>query len=430
MSMNHRSSKKSKNRSRGFELLEGRCLLSISTADYRPTRQFSETPFDAPLVLSEPEANYLDPNGPLPDTLASPDTLGLYDVRIRAQATDAAGNPLTQINVGDRFFLRVYVQDARPEGTGVFGAYADVSYRSDLAKATGPIAFADANGKEGWLSPGRIADAGAFRGMMVGDTAVRLLFTVPMQAKAVGSLSFVPSAPQSPHANAALLYGIDTSIPPSRIDYQSTQMTILPSPPGAEANTGADDPGYTTSPPAPMYAGVKAEPPTAVPREHPAVALTIPATKNNGEVAQVNDLRPVTIQSVPPLYDPSGLEYLFAEYPKSLLEIRIEDEMGRLVAIKLTALNMIFDAEAWALLNSIKFSVTGDVADTQAIGSSGQDSDTLQVNRPDIVDSFGIELAVSTDHSVVEQPDRGLLAYSGPAEGNPRPEDTAPHQVG
>ena len=250
--------------------------MSISTAAYQPTSQSSDVPFDAPLSEGKPEASYFDPNGPLPDTLTSPDTLGLYDVRIRAQATDAAGNPLAQINAGDRFYLRVYVQDSGPFGSGVFAAYLDVIYNSKLAKATGPIEFAYPNGKSGVLTPGRIYDAGAFSGQMTrGDTSVRLLFAVPMQATRDGTLTFALHAPELEGWHT-LLYDLNDLVADSRIDFQSSSLTVLPSPDGVEVSPGdADDPGYTNAPPDYMYGRTKAKPRSAVPTEQTPAAIPV-----------------------------------------------------------------------------------------------------------------------------------------------------------
>lgn len=213
---------------RCVEVLEQRCYFSVSP--------------DGGGLLSY----YSSPEIALPDSLAAPDSLGSYDVAIRVQATDAEGNPLAQIHAGEDFVLRVYVQDTGSRGEGVFGSYVDISYDSNLVKATGPIQFAFPNGKAGDISPGHIEHAGAFAGLAIGDTSVRLLFSMPMKARHEGTVTFeVRSSPI--YGWSTLLYGFDGPISPSRIDFQPTVLTIASASPDSQPALD-DDPGYTSPP--------------------------------------------------------------------------------------------------------------------------------------------------------------------------------------
>jgi hypothetical protein len=49
-------------------------------------------------------------------------------VAFEIQTTDATGLPITQVSIGDAFWLNVSAQDRRPEPLGILSAYLDVDY--------------------------------------------------------------------------------------------------------------------------------------------------------------------------------------------------------------------------------------------------------------------------------------------------------------
>lgn len=141
-----------------MELLEGRQLMAADTiaplhnsliaADVN--KDFNVSPLDALLVINSlnrkaagsgegegSAAAYVDVSG---DGAVSPlDALLVINqlnaegegnklVSYTTQITDASGNPITSIAVGQTFILKVFVQDLRPAGsaTGVFSAGVDV----------------------------------------------------------------------------------------------------------------------------------------------------------------------------------------------------------------------------------------------------------------------------------------------------------------
>ena len=72
-------------------------------------------------------------------------------VRFSLETTDLSGNPISSIATGGRFQVRMYVEDARvappdPARTGVFAAYSDLLYNSDLVSTVtqpnNPFGFA------------------------------------------------------------------------------------------------------------------------------------------------------------------------------------------------------------------------------------------------------------------------------------------------
>ena len=75
-----------------------------------------------------------DSDGALSDPVSF--TLGVYhdEVQIRLEAVDAAGNVVDRIREDRDFAIRMYTQDLREDGRGVFAAYADcLLYTSDAA---------------------------------------------------------------------------------------------------------------------------------------------------------------------------------------------------------------------------------------------------------------------------------------------------------
>lgn len=177
--------------------------------------------------------------------LNNPDT-----VRIRLEVTDTNGTPITQIAQNGDFQLRVYVQDLRGvEDGGVFSAYADVEFDSNLATTTGEINFVApyTGAPTGDLNtPGLINDAGALDGTTPLGPSERLLFTVPMKAIGSGTLMF-SSNPADALGLDVTVYGINEAISPEEIEFGSVALEILGVPTVAINNvTALEGNGGTT----------------------------------------------------------------------------------------------------------------------------------------------------------------------------------------
>ena len=129
-------------------------------------------------------------------------------VELRLEVTDLNGVPITTIAVGGQFQLRGYVKDlrsARPN-QGVFAAYQDVLYNSSLVSPKAKsVTVADPLGFEVLFganyrqvisgditNKGIINELGAVQNgnSPLGD-AEQLLFTVTLDAKAVGTATFI-----------------------------------------------------------------------------------------------------------------------------------------------------------------------------------------------------------------------------------------------
>lgn len=161
-------------------------------------------------------------------------------VTFRLEATDLAGEPIDSITVGEEFILQTYTQQVGgfagdPEDGGVFAGYLDITYDSDLAAVTGEINHATlmSNGKSGDLSAGFMDNIGGF-GSSEDPLAIPVppgpgespLFSVPMQATAVGNLTFTGSESLEYPVYDVLVYGLDVPVPARDIDFGSADVRI------------------------------------------------------------------------------------------------------------------------------------------------------------------------------------------------------------
>ena len=166
------------------------------------------------------------------------------DVAFRLEVTDLAGIEITTANVGNDFLLNAYVQDLRPgpepAPEGVFSAYMDVEYDSNLVTpdiATIVYGPDYQDRPRGEINPeGTLDEVGAARiTNQVLDGTERLLFTIEFTADAPGVLDFSSNFADIP-ANEVLLYNhgelIDDEVIPiilmeGDIEFGSTSITIL-----------------------------------------------------------------------------------------------------------------------------------------------------------------------------------------------------------
>ncbi len=172
----------------------------------------SLSPMDALLVINELNAEGED--GDL--------------VSIRLAVTNSEGTPLTTLDVGQQFQLRGFVKDLTTRtDAGVFAAYMDVNYDSTKVSVNGNITYSPtySNGKAGnTATAGLIDEVGAFDGLSPLGTDELLLFTLPMQTTAAGSVTFTPSAADILPLHDVLLFGVpageaDSKVAPERIDF-------------------------------------------------------------------------------------------------------------------------------------------------------------------------------------------------------------------
>lgn len=149
------------------------------------------------------------------------------------EVTDLQGNPLSTINVGKEFLLRLSARDARGfDAEGVFAAYADIDYEAALASVAGENAIVAATGFtaiSGDPQAGRIRSLGAFSSSLTpvgGEES--LVATVRMRADRAGELTLVATPPTADGTDF-LLYSRDDRVPPAQVAFGSASLTIVAS---------------------------------------------------------------------------------------------------------------------------------------------------------------------------------------------------------
>ena len=188
--------------------------------------------FDGKKVLEDLNANgsrqLPDPNvvlaQPVPPLGAGP------LVRLRLEAVNAQGQPVSSVNVGETFFLNVYAADLRPSGTGVFSAYLDVAYNGAALAAAGTIQFGASfpNVRAGsTATPGLLDEMGAVRPATPDGVTEPLLVKIPLTATAAGQVALQANPADVLPAGQVTLYGIDGPIPPDKIEYGVANVTIV-----------------------------------------------------------------------------------------------------------------------------------------------------------------------------------------------------------
>lgn len=151
-------------------------------------------------------------------------------VRVELHVLDDNGKPVSEIAVGDEFTIQLTVDDLREPGSGVFSAYVDVTYASDLAEPTGPISFGSdyPNAREGSLAaPGLIDEAGAVADALPLDGAAAVLFAVGMQATAEGTLVFALDEADLLPQHETSLYGESQPVSAEHFDLVSGSLTVV-----------------------------------------------------------------------------------------------------------------------------------------------------------------------------------------------------------
>jgi hypothetical protein len=151
-------------------------------------------------------------------------------VRVHLTTTDLNGMPVQQIAVGDSFLLNASVEDARPEGQGVFVTYLDVLYDSGLVAVNGIIQHSDvysAAPKGDTATSGRINEAGSFSPSLapVGKGTIRL-FSIPMRALAAGTTLLAADPAECRPFTDIGVYGMDAPVPGTAVVFGQTTLKI------------------------------------------------------------------------------------------------------------------------------------------------------------------------------------------------------------
>ncbi len=188
-------------------------------------------------------------------------TEGNDTVSLRLQLYKTDGTPLADgetLTVGSKFQLRGFVKDLRsPFSGGVFAAFEDVLYSANTATVdvdpANPLGFAIAFGPDynrtppvnsgDARTPGLLNEVGAIQ---TGDVPLgpdeKLLFTVTMTAKAVGTASFIGDPADISPLHDTLLFQPPTAVPFDEIRYGFDSVTIVAAAGGSgEGNTNLNN---------------------------------------------------------------------------------------------------------------------------------------------------------------------------------------------
>ncbi len=170
----------------------------------------------------------------------------LAGVAIELVTVDAQGQPLSQVEVGDEFWLRGSAYDLNQTKESIFAAFVDVTYGADLVSANGEPRGTSGfvNGQSGDVrTAGQIDEVGGFRGVELSavDKHNDFFFEMPFVAEAEGEVVFATNPAESIPAHDVLVYGSDLPVVAEQIDYGYVRLQVgdrLVNPPSRWRNPG------------------------------------------------------------------------------------------------------------------------------------------------------------------------------------------------
>ncbi len=156
-------------------------------------------------------------------------------VNFRLQTANLAGDPITSIAPGGEFLVQAFMEDLRqPDADGVFSAYMDVLYNSDLVSVNGDFADIEFNEiydgqRSGDTStPGLVDEVGAFDGIDPVGPGEIFFFSISFTAGSQeGLVEFATEGADNLPANDVLLYNLDSPVPQDRVIYGTTQLSVV-----------------------------------------------------------------------------------------------------------------------------------------------------------------------------------------------------------
>ena len=150
-------------------------------------------------------------------------------VRLRMEVVGPTQDSVSHLRIGDPFTLNVYVQDARPSGTGVAAAYVDLLYAAQFVIATGAIRHAEGYRQQtsGQVQIGQIDEVGGRSTTTTIHADEQLLFQVDFHAIRKGSVIFAIEPADEPN-HVIQLEGAVEPIPADRWLVDSLTLKIAP----------------------------------------------------------------------------------------------------------------------------------------------------------------------------------------------------------
>ena len=150
-------------------------------------------------------------------------------VELGLRAVNEIGEVLSEIAVGDTFWLEFTASDLRETGIGVFAAFFDLIVPTENLVLTGPVEYGEGFQEiaQGGFSEGEVDDFGA-----IGEVAApsnepnQVLLRIQARATGVGNIVLQPE-PADQRGTETLLRGIDDEIDPSRVRFNALTLSIV-----------------------------------------------------------------------------------------------------------------------------------------------------------------------------------------------------------
>lgn len=158
-----------------------------------------------------------------------------YLVRVRAEVLDANGQVVSNLQLGDAAVLNLYVEDLRPDATGVFAVYADVEFDPALAGELGEIDHGRlfVNHTSGAVEEGLLNEVGGVSlvtdegDVLSADQPGEFLFaSISFIAQHTGQLTFAFNPADLSPENDTLLLDLNEAVPAAQIDFVSATVDV------------------------------------------------------------------------------------------------------------------------------------------------------------------------------------------------------------
>ncbi len=153
--------------------------------------------------------------------------------------------PLSELHQGEEFVLLASVEDLRPNGSGVFGAYLDLLYPSSFFTAAGntPLVYGSGfgNGRSGEVLNGVVDELGTFAASTnPPGPSTQPLAGIRLVATQVGEVQFSSNAADESPAHDILLFDRDDPVSTDLVRYGGLSLQILAPLPEATVDAIAD----------------------------------------------------------------------------------------------------------------------------------------------------------------------------------------------
>ena len=172
-----------------------------------------------------------DGNGGTAEAMVTVEVVRPLFVDFRLAVTDTNGNAISEIDVGNDFQLRGFVEDTRPIPASVFSAYLDVEYDPFLVTTMGPTTFGAVYNRgtnDDFSTAGIINGIGATTDLFTPPPGAGefLLFSVPFTARNSGTVTFQSAFEDNLPLRAVTLFGSNMSVNAEMITFGAASLTV------------------------------------------------------------------------------------------------------------------------------------------------------------------------------------------------------------